>query len=99
MPAYVIAWTTVTDREPMMRYGAALPAVLERYGGRFLFSGLGAKCVEGDWDATGMAIIEFPSSDDAQRWYESPEYAPLRALRQAAGPTALVMTPDAAPGA
>jgi uncharacterized protein (DUF1330 family) len=44
-----------------------------------------------------MAIIEFPTHEDAQRWWDSPEYAPLRALRQATGPTSLLITPDAAP--
>lgn len=99
MPAYVIAWTTVVDRDAIARYGAALPAVLARYGGRYLFAGPGTQALEGDWDATGVAIIEFPSREDAQRWYESPEYAPLRELRRAAGPTAMLVTPDAPPAA
>jgi uncharacterized protein (DUF1330 family) len=96
MPAYVIAWTKIVDRESMARYGAALGPVLERYGGRYLFAGPGTQALEGEWDATGMAIIEFPSHEDAQRWYDSPEYAPLRPLREAAGPTALLITPDSA---
>ena len=99
MPAYVVAWVAVTDPESMGRYGAEVIAVTERYGGRYLFSGPGAEGLEGDWQADGMAIIEFPTHEDARRWYDSPEYAPLRALRQAAGPTSLLMTPDTAPTA
>jgi uncharacterized protein (DUF1330 family) len=97
MPAYVVAWTEVTDRESMGRYAAGVSAVIERHGGRYLFSGPGAEAIEGDWQANGMAIIEFPTHEDARRWYDSPEYAALRALRQAAGPTSLLITPDAAP--
>jgi uncharacterized protein (DUF1330 family) len=41
-----------------------------------------------------MAIIEFPSHADARRWYESAEYAPLIALRQSAGSSVFVLTPD-----
>jgi len=96
MPAYVVAWVTVTDSESMGRYGAEVIAVTERYGGRYLFSGPGAEALEGDWHADGMAIIEFPTHEDARRWYDSPEYAPVRGLRQAAGPTSLLMTPDTA---
>jgi uncharacterized protein (DUF1330 family) len=99
MPAYVLAWVTVTDPESMGRYAAEVTAVTERYGGRYLFSGPGAKALEGDWDADGIAIIEFPTEEAARRWYDSPEYAPLRTLRQAAGPTSLLITPDAAPPA
>jgi uncharacterized protein (DUF1330 family) len=94
MPAYVVAWVKVEDPESMQRYGAEVMAITERYGGRYLCSGPGAEALEGDWQADGMAIIEFPSRADARRWYDSPEYAPVRALRQAAGPTSLIMTPD-----
>jgi uncharacterized protein (DUF1330 family) len=97
MPAYVVAWDDVTDPESMGRYGAAVTAVTESHGGHYLFGGPGARALEGDWDASAMAIIEFPSHEAAQRWYDSPEYAPLRALRQAAGPTSLLITPDATP--
>jgi uncharacterized protein (DUF1330 family) len=94
MPAYVVAFVNVTDPEPMGRYAESVLAVTERYGGRYLFSGPGAEVLEGDWRPDGMAIIEFPTREDAQRWYDSPEYAPLRALRQSVGPTGLLLTPD-----
>jgi uncharacterized protein (DUF1330 family) len=97
MPAYVVAWVNVTDPESMARYASAVPAVTERHGGRYRFSGPGARLLEGDWPANGMAIIEFPSHEQAQAWYDSPECAALRALRQAAGPTALMLTPDTTP--
>jgi len=94
MPAYVVAQINVTDPEPLGRYAEAVTAVTEQYGGRYLFAGPGTTNVEGDWHPDGFAIIEFASREDAMRWYESPEYAPLRALRQAVGPTSLVLTPD-----
>ena len=94
MPAYVVAWVSVTDPESMGRYGAEVVAVTERYGGRYLFSGPGAERLEGDWQADGMAIIEFPSQADARRWYESAEYAPLKELRQSASSSVFVLTPD-----
>ena len=94
MPAYIVAQLNITDPEPMGRYAPAVAVVTEQYGGRYLFSGPGVKNVEGDWHPDGFAIIEFPSREAAMRWYDSPEYAPLRELRQAAGPTSLVVTPD-----
>jgi uncharacterized protein (DUF1330 family) len=97
MPACVVAWVTVADPSRIPRYAAAAPAVIERHGGRYLFSGAGAQRLEGDWGANGMAVIEFPSHEPAPAWYDSPEYSPLRALRQTAGPTALLITPDTTP--
>jgi len=94
MPAYVVAYVKVTDPDSMGAYGAQVEAVTKSHGGRYLFVGPGAQVLEGDWAMDGMAIIEFPSHEAARAWYDSPEYAPLRALRQAAGPTGLVLTPD-----
>ena len=94
MPAYVVAYVKVTDPDSMAAYGSQVEAVTESFGGRYLFVGPGAEVLEGGLPLDGMAIIEFPSREDAQRWYDSPEYAPLRALRQAAGPTGMILTPD-----
>ena len=94
MPAYMIAQLNINDPEPMGPYAAGVTAVTEQYGGRYLFSGPGVTNVEGDWHPDGFAIIEFPSREAAMRWYDSPEYAPLRQLRQACGPTSLVLSPD-----
>ena len=93
MPAYVVAFVNVTNPEAMGRYAANVSAVTERHGGRYLFVGPGAQALEGT-TPDGMAIIEFPSHEAARAWYESPEYVELKAVRQAAGPTSMFLTPD-----
>jgi uncharacterized protein (DUF1330 family) len=95
MPAYVVAFVNVENPEAMGRYAESVPEVTKRHGGRYLFVGPGAHALEGT-TPDGMAIIEFPSHEAAQRWYESPEYVELCALRQAAGPTSMFLTPDVA---
>ena len=96
MPAYVIAHVEVTDPEPFGRYAERVTAVTESFGGRYLFAGPGVEVLEGEFPGNGHAIIEFPSREDALRWYNSPEYGELIPLRQAAGPTSIVLTPDVA---
>jgi uncharacterized protein (DUF1330 family) len=51
--------------------------------------------LDGEFPGNGHAIIEFASREDALRWYNSPEYQALIPLRQAAGPSSLLLTPDA----
>ena len=94
MPAYVVAYVKVTDPDSMAAYGSQVEAVTESFGGRYLFVGPGAEVLEGDLPLDGMAIIEFPSREDAQRWYDSPEYA--AAARAAPGRRAdrAGLTPD-----
>ena len=94
MPAYVVAYVGMRDPEPLQRYAAAVTATVERYGGRFLFAGPRFELLDGDWPGDVIAIIEFPSQADARRWHASAEYADVLPLRQAAGPTGLVVTQD-----
>jgi uncharacterized protein (DUF1330 family) len=94
MPAYVVAMLGIHDPDAFGVYAGAVGAVTEKFGGRYLFSGPGATVLEGEPAPNGMAIIEFPTAEDARRWYESEEYAPLIELRQSAAETVLVATPD-----
>ena len=43
----------------------------------------------------GAALLEFPSMDAARRWYDSPEYAPLLAMRLKASKANLVIVEGA----
>ena len=71
----------VTNPEKLQRYREGVLATVERYGGRFLT--VGGKCdiVEGQWKPNFPVILEFPSLEQAHRWYDSEEYSELKALR------------------
>ena len=96
MPAYVVAYTEVNDPETFGRYAAAAAPVTASHGGRYLWAGPGCEMLDGEFPGNGHAIIEFPTREDAMRWYNSPEYQELIPMRQASGPTSLLLTPDAA---
>lgn len=84
MAAYLIANVRFNDRSKAAEYGQRAGATVARHGGRYLVRGGQTEVIEGDWDVAYLTIIEFPSLDEARRWYESPEYAEVKALRQAA---------------
>jgi uncharacterized protein (DUF1330 family) len=83
MPAYVIADVEVTDQDRYDEYRAQVPATLERYGGRFVVRGGAVTALEGGWEPGRLVVLEFPSVEDAHRWYDSEEYREPKALRQA----------------
>jgi uncharacterized protein (DUF1330 family) len=91
MPAYVIADVTVTDPTTMEEYRKQVPATLVRYGGRFLVRGGAHDTLEGDWKPNRLVVLEFPSMEQARRWYDSEEYRGPKALRLKSGRTNLVM--------
>jgi len=37
--------------------------------------------LEGDWTPKRIVVTEFPSIEQARRWYDSEEYRALKALR------------------
>lgn len=92
MPAYIIAEVaTVTDPATMEEYRKQVPATLARYGGRFLVRGGAHETIEGDWKLNRLVVLEFPSMEQAKRWYDSEEYREPKAMRLRAGRTNLVM--------
>ena len=38
--------------------------------------------IEGTWQPKRIVLLEFPSVEQAKRWYDSPEYRPLKELRR-----------------
>jgi uncharacterized protein (DUF1330 family) len=84
MAAYLVAQVRIEDSETYDRYRAAVPALVERFGGRFLARGGALEVLEGAWPLPRLVIIEFPSRDAARRFYDSPEYQQILPLRQQA---------------
>jgi uncharacterized protein (DUF1330 family) len=81
MPAYFIVDNEVTDSAAFEEYGKQAPITVEKYGGRFLVRGGQIQTLEGDWRPKRIVVTEFPSIEQARRWYDSEEYRPLKVLR------------------
>jgi len=96
--AYIIADVTVTDPATMEEYRKLVPATLAKYGGRFVVRGGAHQALEGDWKPNRLIVLEFPSLEQAKRWYDSEEYREPKAMRLRAGRTSLVMV-DGLPSA
>jgi uncharacterized protein (DUF1330 family) len=78
MSAYVIADIEVLDPEGYKEYVKIAPAAVALYGGKYRARGGPNQTLEGDWQAKRLVILEFPSSERAKAWLESPEYAPAQ---------------------
>lgn len=95
MAAYVIADVNVTDPTLYDDYRKMVPATIAKYGGRFLARGGAFEVKEGDWKPARLVVLEFPSLEQARKWYHSPEYAPALALRLKAASAKLVLVEGA----
>ncbi len=92
MPAYVIVNVHVKDPELYKEYVAAAPPTIERHGGRYVARGGEVWVREGSWSPERLVVLEFPDAQAARRWYESPEYQEVLAIRQRAAEAELVIT-------
>ena len=95
MSAYVIGEIDVTDPAVYEDYRKQVLAVVTKYGGRFLVRGGTVDSKEGGWAPKRIVVLEFPSMEQAQKWYQSPEYAPLIKLRQKASKGKLILVEGA----
>lgn len=85
--AYVVAEIQVTNPEGYEDYKQLSTASIAKFNGTFIVRGGARDQREGE-DAGHNSgwrtvILEFPSMDHAQRWYESVEYARARDVRLA----------------
>ena len=82
MAAYLIAQWKVGDPQTYQRYRDELRPLVDRFGGRFRVEDAAVEVLEGDPTNATMLMIEMPSREAARLLYDSPEYEPLRALRE-----------------
>jgi uncharacterized protein (DUF1330 family) len=95
MSAYVIAEIDVVDPAGYEEYRKQVLAVVTKYGGKFIVRGGKIDPREGGWTPKRIVVLEFPSMAQAQKWYDSPEYKPLIALRQKASKGKLILVEGA----
>jgi uncharacterized protein (DUF1330 family) len=91
MAAYAIGSATLRSTEWQKEYGAHMPALTAKHGGK-LVAKSPPQAMEGAPSLPGaMVVIEFPSAAHAQAWYDDPAHAPLRALRQGGADFSMVL--------
>ena len=87
MPAaYLIVEMHITDPEQYKQYMAEAPAAVKAAGGEYLVRGGRHEVLEGDWQPARVALLRFPSYEQAKAFYDSELYVAARAGR--AGATA-----------
>ncbi len=85
MPAYLIVEHKITDPAKFEQYRVQVGPMIARHGGRYITRGGTHRVLETThWLPDRVVIIEFPDMAALNAWYNSPEYQPLVALRQAA---------------
>ncbi len=88
---YMIANYTIKDEAGFQKYMEAAGPLAPRFGGKIIVFNLHAAAIEGA-PKNVIAIAEFPSLADAQRFYNSPEYTAARQFRIASTEGSVIIT-------
>lgn len=84
MKHYAVAELDITDPSWVRDYVANVTAIVERHGGRYLARTPQIRQIEGERTPPQVfLIIEWPSREVADAFYESDEYRPYRERRRA----------------
>lgn len=100
MAAYLIMHRRdITDSEQLKKYRNGVDQTLDKFGGKVLSREDGFEVLEGDWHpgAKGVderpervTVIRFPDMSSLKGWYNSDDYAPLKAIRQSSATSDIV---------
>jgi uncharacterized protein (DUF1330 family) len=84
MAAYLMVQSTMTDEKQYQKYREAVVPLIMKFGGKVLIRGGKVEVLEGQPDGRSMVVMEFPSMEAIHAFWKSPEYVPVKALRQGA---------------
>jgi uncharacterized protein (DUF1330 family) len=91
MKAYLIVTLTVHDDAMFVEYRKKVGDTAKPFGGEFLAAGGKATVLEGHWEHPSTVIVEFPSRESAESWYESAAYQDIIDLRRKSSKGCLII--------
>ena len=91
MKAYLVLDFSVHDVPGFLPYVDAIPAFIEKHGGRYIVRGTEPAVMEGDWAPERMVILEFPSRENATSLLADPDAQKLFARRHKTTNSKLVL--------
>ena len=92
MTAFLIVDTKIIDAEAYEEYKSLARPIVEKFGGVYRTRGGDMEVLESElWSPTRIVIIEFPDVEDAKRFANSDEYAPVKAIRHANSECTLII--------
>ena len=89
--AYVLVQVDVTNTQQYGEYTKLSPGIIEKFGGRFLARGGRTMTLEGAPARGRVVVVEFPSFERAQEFYNSQEYQAAKKVRAGAATAQFVL--------
>ena len=82
MSAYFIVQSTIKDEAQYQKYVQAVGPLIARFGGKLAARGAKVEVLEGEHDQRPVVMFEFPDMQAIQTFWSSPDYVPVKKLRE-----------------
>ena len=90
MAAYAIFDVDIRDMKKYQEFMAGVKPALEKAGAKYLARGGTHKVYEGNWSPRRIVLLEFPSVEAFEAFYNGDTYRSLKAIRDACSSARLV---------
>jgi uncharacterized protein (DUF1330 family) len=90
MSAYAIFDVDIRDMTKYQEFMAGVKPALERAGAKYLARGGAHRVYEGDWQPRRIVLLEFPSLEAFDSFYNGPAYQNLKGIRDQCSSARLV---------
>ncbi len=90
--AYMFIGIDIKDEAGMAKYVEGAPPILASYGGQILAIDNNAEILDGKYVRERMVLLGFPSLEQARTFWKSPEYKPMKQVREAASDQDCILT-------
>lgn len=91
MKAYLVLDLAIHRPSRFLPYASAIPALIERHGGRYIVRGAEPTVIEGDWTPERIVILEFAARETAEAFLADPDAKRLFALRHKTTTSKLIL--------
>jgi uncharacterized protein (DUF1330 family) len=82
MAAYFVVQATVTDEPRFQKYREAVVPFIAKFGGKVVAKGAKVTVLEGAHDTRPVVMFEFPTMEAIHAFWDSPDYVPIKKMRE-----------------
>jgi uncharacterized protein (DUF1330 family) len=91
MSAFVIAELSIHDPKEMEEYKRITSLTIAAFNGKYVVNRAPAIILEGDWKPERIVVVQFPSVDEANKWWNSELYSKAKEIRQRSSTTKMII--------
>ena len=93
--AYIIVGLSIHDADLFRQYAEGALPVLSELSATVMAAANDVELLRGNWTPERLVVLKFPSMSEARAFWDAPEYAPFKALRESCSDSDIMLVDGA----